>query len=138
MLHSNNKYPFFYMICNVSFCFGAYLCVCISINAEHCKLTTLRFDSKRRVVNLQCSALIEMGVVVVKLSEFCYVGYVRHSCINRYVNSKNMSNIVVFQEEEEISIHALRRASNSQFCIMYLSIKSGLVGSLPHTAFNGN
>ena len=59
------------------------LCVCvsISINAEHCKLTTLRFESKRRVVNLQCSALIEMGVVVVKWSEFCYVGYVRHSCI---------------------------------------------------------
>ena len=45
---------------DVSFCFGAYLCVC---------------------VYLQCSGLIEMGVVVVKWSEFCYVGYVRHSCI---------------------------------------------------------
>ena len=64
-----------------SLCF----CVCISINAEHCKLTTLRFESKRRVVNLQCSALIEMGVVVVKWSEFCYVGYVRHSCIKMHM-----------------------------------------------------
>jgi len=41
----------------------------------------LRFESKRRVVNLQCSALIEMGVVVVKWSKFCFVGYVCHSCI---------------------------------------------------------
>ena len=62
-------------------CVTVCVCVCISINAAHCKLTTRRFESKRRVVNLQCSALIEMGVVVVKWSEFCYVGYVRHSCI---------------------------------------------------------
>ena len=46
------------------------------------KLTTLRFESKRCVVNLQCSALIEMCGVVVKWTEFCYVGYIRHSCIN--------------------------------------------------------
>jgi len=55
----------------------------ISINAEHCKFTTRRLDSKRRVVNLQCSALIEMGVVVVKWSEFCYLSNVHHSCIKR-------------------------------------------------------
>jgi len=40
----------------------------ISVNAEHCKFTTRRFESKRRVVNLQCSALTEMGVVVVNRS----------------------------------------------------------------------
>ena len=33
----------------------------ISVNAEHCKFTTRRFESKRRVVNLHCSALTEMG-----------------------------------------------------------------------------
>ena len=33
----------------------------ISVNAEHCKFTTRRFESKRCVVNLQCSALTEMG-----------------------------------------------------------------------------
>ena len=32
----------------------------ISVN-EHCKFTMRRFESKRRVVNLQCSALTEMG-----------------------------------------------------------------------------
>ena len=33
----------------------------ISVNTEHCKFTTCRFESKRHVVNLQCSALTEMG-----------------------------------------------------------------------------
>ena len=48
----------------------------ISVNAEHCEFTTRRFDSKQRIVNLQCSALTKMGVVVVNLNSVTWVKYV--------------------------------------------------------------
>ena len=62
----------------------------ILVDAEHCKSIMLRFQAKRRIMYLQCSALTKMGqcsaltkmgVVVVNWTEFCYVGYVRYSCI---------------------------------------------------------
>jgi len=43
---------------------------------------------------LQCSALTKMGVVVVNWTEFCYVGYVRYSCIKNDFTMKTTTKLI--------------------------------------------
>ena len=68
----------------------------VLVNAEHCKYIMRRFEAKRRIMYLQCSALTKMGgggdplhIDLIyrsfkKTTQFCYVGYVRYSSINSY------------------------------------------------------